>query len=117
MLGERKPDLVSMEPSWHHNYASVGWFKSRVEDHRAHYPSIKPELVALTSALHALANDDAQRAEYLESPDGFADKFNLVPNERSAPIEMDAPTMGAMGVHPLVPFLARMHLDRAGKIT
>ena len=25
-LGERKPDIVSMDPSWHHNYASVAWF-------------------------------------------------------------------------------------------
>ena len=25
MLGERKPDIVSFEPSWHHNYASLGW--------------------------------------------------------------------------------------------
>ena len=24
-LGERKPDVVSMDPSWHHNYASLGW--------------------------------------------------------------------------------------------
>ena len=23
-LGERKPDVVSMDPSWHHNYASLG---------------------------------------------------------------------------------------------
>ena len=25
-LGERKPDIVSMDPSWHHNYASLAWF-------------------------------------------------------------------------------------------
>ena len=24
-LGERKPDVVSMDPSWHHNYASLAW--------------------------------------------------------------------------------------------
>ena len=24
-LGERKPDIVSMDPSWHHNYASLAW--------------------------------------------------------------------------------------------
>jgi 2,3-dihydroxyphenylpropionate 1,2-dioxygenase len=25
-LGERKPDIVSLDPSWHHNYASLAWF-------------------------------------------------------------------------------------------
>src|SRR6185295_9912128 len=25
-LGERVPDLVSMDPSWHHNYATLGWW-------------------------------------------------------------------------------------------
>jgi 2,3-dihydroxyphenylpropionate 1,2-dioxygenase len=24
-LGERKPDVVSFDPSWHHNYASLAW--------------------------------------------------------------------------------------------
>ncbi len=28
-LGERKPDVVSMDPSWHHNYASLAWIGSR----------------------------------------------------------------------------------------
>ena len=26
MLGERTPDVVSMNSSWHHNYASLGWW-------------------------------------------------------------------------------------------
>jgi 2,3-dihydroxyphenylpropionate 1,2-dioxygenase len=115
MLGERKPDVISMEPSWHHNYASLGWFESQVEDHQAHYPSIKPELVALTSALHTLAHDAQKRAEYLEDPEGYVDKFGLAPDQRAALIKIDVPTMVAMGIHPLVPFLARMHLDREGR--
>jgi 2,3-dihydroxyphenylpropionate 1,2-dioxygenase len=28
-IGERKPDIVSLEPSWHHNYASLGWLARR----------------------------------------------------------------------------------------
>lgn len=112
MLGERKPDVVSMEPSWHHNYASLGWFESRAAQRSPHYPSIEPELVALTSVLHTLARDAEKRAEYLNGPDGYADKFDLAPDQRLALIEMDLPAMVAMGVHPLVPFLARMHLDR-----
>ena len=61
-LGERKPDVVSMDPSWHHNYASLGWIDARIGEHAAHYPSIKPELVELTAALHALAHDADKRA-------------------------------------------------------
>src|SRR6266850_152330 len=50
-LGERKPDIVSLEPSWHHNYASLGWFSPLGARPEPHYPSIKPELVELTVAL------------------------------------------------------------------
>ena len=28
-LGERTPDIVSMDPSWHHNYASLAWTDRR----------------------------------------------------------------------------------------
>ena len=65
-LGERKPDVVSMDPSWHHNYASLAWIGAAARAAQAaHYPSIKPELVELTSALHGLAHDAAQRAQYM----------------------------------------------------
>ena len=53
-LGERKPDVVSMDPSWHHNYASLGWTGADPGRHDAHYPAIKPELVELTAAFTAL---------------------------------------------------------------
>jgi 2,3-dihydroxyphenylpropionate 1,2-dioxygenase len=44
-IGERKPDIVSLEPSWHHNYASLGWFSPPGVPPEPHYPWIKPELV------------------------------------------------------------------------
>jgi 2,3-dihydroxyphenylpropionate 1,2-dioxygenase len=111
-LGERKPDLVSMDPSWHHNYASLGWFGSGTRDHAAHYPSIKPELVQLTSALHALAHDPAKRIAYLADPAAYAEHFRLPEDQRKALIELDVPSMVAMGTHPLVPFLANMQVQR-----
>jgi len=115
MLGERKPDVVSMEPSWHHNYASLGWFDLKEPESQSHYPSIKPELVALTSALHGLAQDAQKRAEYQDNPEAYADAFDLTPDHRSALIQLDVSALVVMGVHPLVPFLARMHLDREGQ--
>jgi 2,3-dihydroxyphenylpropionate 1,2-dioxygenase len=35
-LGERKPEIVSFDPSWHHNYASLGWIGGEAHDHAAH---------------------------------------------------------------------------------
>jgi 2,3-dihydroxyphenylpropionate 1,2-dioxygenase len=111
-LGERKPDVVSMDPSWHHNYASLGWHSQVAHGRAAHYPSIKPELVELTSALHGLAHEADQRTEYIKDPAAFADKYQLSPEQRAALIEMNMPAFVKMGTHPLVPFLANMHIQR-----
>jgi 2,3-dihydroxyphenylpropionate 1,2-dioxygenase len=112
-LGERKPDVVSLDPSWHHNYASLAWIGGETEHRRAaHYPSIKPELVELTSALHGLAHDPAPRAQYLADAAGFADRFQLQPDQREALIKLDLPSIAKMGAHPLVPFLAQLQIER-----
>jgi 2,3-dihydroxyphenylpropionate 1,2-dioxygenase len=112
-LGERKPDVVSMDPSWHHNYASLGWTGGQAEaDHAAHYPAIKPELVELTSALHDLAHDAEKRAQYMASAPAFADRFQLPPDQREALIKLDLPAIVKMGAHPLVPFLAQLQIQR-----
>jgi 2,3-dihydroxyphenylpropionate 1,2-dioxygenase len=111
-LGERKPDMVSMDPSWHHNYASLGWYSQVASGHATHYPSIKPELVQLTSALHALAHEAEQRTSYVKDPAAFADKFQLTLEQRAALIEMNMPAIVKMGTHPLVPFLANMQIQR-----
>src|SRR5262249_4868740 len=89
-LGERKPDIVSMDPSWHHNYASLAWTGGHDEALRAaHYPAIKPELVELTSALHGLAHDAELRAQYMADAPAFADRFQLPPDQREALIKLD----------------------------
>jgi 2,3-dihydroxyphenylpropionate 1,2-dioxygenase len=111
-LGERKPDIVSMDPSWHHNYASLGFIESRPGDHGAHYPSIRPELVDLTSALHALAHDADKRAQYVADAAAYADSFKLSGDQREALIRLDLPAIVRMGAHPLVPFLAQMQIQR-----
>ena len=111
-LGERKPDIVSLEPSWHHNYASLGWFSPPAGRPEPHYPSIKPELVELTVALHGLAHDEASRAAFLADAAGYADRFRLTAEQREALIALDIRSIVAMGAHPLVPFLANMQVDR-----
>jgi 2,3-dihydroxyphenylpropionate 1,2-dioxygenase len=111
-LGERKPDVVSMDPSWHHNYASLAWIGAQPEAQAAHYPSIKPELVELTTALHGLAHDAAQRDQYMADAAAYADKFRLAPEQREALVKLDLPSITKMGAHPLVPFLAQMQIQR-----
>src|SRR5260221_3968677 len=65
-LGERKPDIVSMDPSWHHNYASLGFTRGEGEAVRAaRYPEIKPEPVEVNAAPPFPSHDGAVRARYL----------------------------------------------------
>jgi 2,3-dihydroxyphenylpropionate 1,2-dioxygenase len=112
-LGERKPDIVSFDPSWHHNYASLGWTGGQREaEHAAHYPSIKPELVELTAALHELAHDAEKRTQFMSDARAFADKYQLPADQREALIKFDVPAIVKMGAHPLVPFLAQLQIQR-----
>jgi 2,3-dihydroxyphenylpropionate 1,2-dioxygenase len=110
-LGERKPDVVSMDPSWHHNYASLAWFGGKTEEHAAHYPSIKPELVELTTALHGLAHNANDRQKFIADAAAYASQFKLSNEQRDALVKLDVPLMVKMGAHPLVPFLANMQIQ------
>ena len=110
-LGERKPDIVALKPSWHHNYASLGWFSAPPPNPEPHYPSIQPELVELTAALHGLAHDEQSRTEYLADGNAYADRFRLTRVQRTALLSFDTSAMVAMGVHPLVAFLANMQVE------
>jgi 2,3-dihydroxyphenylpropionate 1,2-dioxygenase len=111
-LGEHRPDIVSMNPSWHHNYASLGWYDLKDADTKPHYPSIKPELVNLSTALHAIAHHPAERDAWFANPQAFADRYQLLPDQREALISLDVPRIVSMGAHPLVPFLANMQVER-----
>ena len=112
-IGERKPDIFSMDPSWHHNYASLGWIGAAAnEATTVHYPSIKPELVQLTEALHGLAHDAELRSAYIADAAAYADRFSLPADQREALITLDIPMIIKMGAHPLVPFLANLQIQR-----
>ena len=114
-LGERKPDIVSMEPSWHHNYASLGFFTTPADNPDPHYPSIKPDLVELSTALHGLAHDQQRRSDYLRDPEAYADQFRVTAPQRAALLELNTRELVRIGVHPLVAFLARMQVERQRK--
>jgi 2,3-dihydroxyphenylpropionate 1,2-dioxygenase len=112
MLGERKPDIVELEPSWHHNYASLGFFGAPLEARQPHYPATRPERVALSEALQGLAHEAEARARYIADPAAYAAPFRLSAEEEAALLSLDGKTMVALGVHPLLAFLARMAVER-----
>jgi 2,3-dihydroxyphenylpropionate 1,2-dioxygenase len=111
-LGERVPDVVQLDPSWHHNYASLGWWNEAAHLHQPHYPATRPELATLTTALHALMHDAEARRAWIANPTGYAARFELDDAQRAALVAMDRLAFLAMGVHPLVPFLAAMQIER-----
>jgi 2,3-dihydroxyphenylpropionate 1,2-dioxygenase len=112
-LGERTPDVVQLDPSWHHNYASLGfWTPVAATTDQPHYPQIAPALVPLTAALHALSTDPAARRAYLDDPRAYATSRGLAGDHATWLVAYDTKPMVTAGVHPLVPFLARLQLDR-----
>jgi 2,3-dihydroxyphenylpropionate 1,2-dioxygenase len=113
MIGENKPDIVSMNPSWHHNYVSLGWSKLQPAEHKPHYPVTKPELVPLVEALHGLAHNVEDRQSYLKDRDAYSRRFGLEAAQQAALTAFDLPTIVGLGVHPLLAFLANMELQRA----
>ena len=111
-LGERVPDIVSLDPSWHHNYASLGWTQPpAADDWSPHYPTVHAERVALTKALHLLAHDGGARARYLADPNAYANEAGLEGAEAAALVGLEAEAMAALDIHPLVPFLAKLQID------
>ena len=115
MLGERKPDVTSFLPSWHHTYCTLAWYEPTATENGAaapHYPPIRPDRVRLTERLHRLANDPAERARFLADPQGYAREADLSDAERAALTDLDERRLVALGVHPLVPFLARLQIER-----
>jgi 2,3-dihydroxyphenylpropionate 1,2-dioxygenase len=93
-------------------WCQLGWFSPLGARPEPHYPSIKPELVELTVALHGLAHDEASRATFLADAASYADRFRLTAVQRGALIALDTRAIVAMGAHPLVPFLASMQVER-----
>lgn len=113
MLGERKPDIMSFDPSWHHTYATVAWHTPpQPRRDPLHYPAIHAERLKLTQALYTLANDEAERTKYLKDTGAYAAVLGLKPDEQKALSSLDQGQLLALGIHPLVFFLANLQIER-----
>jgi 2,3-dihydroxyphenylpropionate 1,2-dioxygenase len=112
MLGERKPDVSAFEPSWHHTYALLAFHGAPAQrGDPLHYPPIHAERVRLTATLYGLANDAAERARFLNDPRDYAQAAKLAPDEERALAALDQTQILALGIHPLVFFLANMQIE------
>jgi 2,3-dihydroxyphenylpropionate 1,2-dioxygenase len=113
-LGERVPDTVAIEPSWHHVYAMAAWTGAeQPEPEPLHYPMTDPKLLPIYEALYALRMHDVDRAAWLDDPEAFADRWTLTDDEHRALVALDEPALRSIGVHPLLGFLARLQVDLA----
>jgi 2,3-dihydroxyphenylpropionate 1,2-dioxygenase len=111
-LGERTPDVVAIEPSWHHVYAIAAWTSGKhAEPEPLHYPMTSPALIPLYEALYALRMEASAREAWLSDPAAFADGYELAPDERAALVDLDEAAIRGLGVHPLLGFLARLQVD------
>jgi len=118
MLGERKPDLVSLDPSWHHNYATLAWWKEldqNKEQFNPHYPEIAADRLDLTVVLHQLANNTNERDLYIADRKSYVRGLSLTKKEKSALLNLKDEEMVKMGIHPFLSFMARLHIERADK--
>ena len=116
LLGERKPDKLSLDPSWHHNYATLAWWsKPTKAEFTPHYPLISPERLELTKILHRLANDTHERDLYASDPNAYVKELDLKKIEKKALIELSDRKFVELGVHPFMSFMARLQIERAGK--
>jgi 2,3-dihydroxyphenylpropionate 1,2-dioxygenase len=111
-LGDRVPDVVSFEPSWHHVYAIAAWTTEVASAPvNLHYPMTDPRLLRLYEALYALRMEPVARDEWLADPDAFAARWGLAPEQHRAVAELDEAALRSLGVHPLLGFLARLQVD------
>jgi 2,3-dihydroxyphenylpropionate 1,2-dioxygenase len=109
---------VTLEPSWHHNYAIFAWTgRQEAGDGELHYPPFRADRVELTRALYQLRTDGAARRAFLADRSQFAQSFDLDGQERQAFVGLEEELLRKLGVHPLLSFLARLEVDLEARRT
>lgn len=103
-LGDRRPDVATFEPNWHHTYGLFGWTDIKPLEHdRLWYPPTPPHRIELSHAMHALRTDNAACDLYMSDPQSFANRFDLLPEERAALLEMKEERLrDDLQIHPLL---------------
>ena len=117
IVGDRKPQVASLEPNWHHTYGTFGWTDLKPKPPaRLWYPANPTRRAELARALHALRTDEDAGRAFLADAAGFAARWDLAEDERAALIAMDEKAMrDAMGIHALLTSGAARGLDKLRK--
>ena len=117
VVGERRPQVTSFEPTWHHNYGTMGWTDlSPQPAPRLWYTAHPTRRVELARALHALRTEESAARAWLADAQAFGTRFDLTPEEAAALAAMDEVVMrDQMGMHALLTSGALRHLDRVRK--
>jgi 2,3-dihydroxyphenylpropionate 1,2-dioxygenase len=111
-LGERVPDVVACEPSWHHVYGVVGFTtETKPPVQSMHYPPVSAERLALYDALYKLRMDEEARVRFIADPAAYADQYDLTSDERAALVDLDEAAVRELGLHAMIGFLARLQVD------
>ncbi len=111
-LGERVPDVVACEPSWHHVYGVVGFTtETKPAPPSMHYPPVSAERLALYDALYKLRMDEEARVRFIADPPAYADQYDLTAEEREALVNLDEAAVRELGLHAMIGFLARLQVD------
>ena len=77
-IGDRKPEFASLEPSWHHVYATFGWTRSlSAEPYAPIYSAIPTRRAELARALYAIVNDKNACKAFETDAKTFAAQFEL----------------------------------------
>jgi 2,3-dihydroxyphenylpropionate 1,2-dioxygenase len=103
-LGERRPDIMTFEPNWHHNYGVFGWTDLKpLPRHGLYYEATPSSCVELARALFALRGDSQAREAFARDPQAYADRFNLTAEQRDALLALDLTRLrDHFHIHPFI---------------
>lgn len=111
-IGDRKPDHAALEPSWHHIYAILGWTTPLTRDaYVPLYPGFAARHSELARAIHALVTDDSALASYAKDRPGFARRYDLPDEERTALVRLDEDELRERYlVNPMLTYMAKLRV-------
>jgi len=117
VVGERRPDVVSYEPNWHHNYGTFGWTSlGALPAPKLYYTPNPTRRAELARALYALRTDVSAARAWLAGPAAFAAGYALAADERAALAILDEAQMrDVFGIHALLTSGAIRHVEKLKK--
>ena len=114
-IGDRRPDIASLEPSWHHIYAVLGWTTPLTAAVKAPiYSAIPTRHSELARAIHALVVDQEAREAFARDSRAFASRFDLSADETGALLALDEDQLRERySINAMLTYQAKLRVKRA----